>query len=295
MTLDLNSSFFHLVNKPQGISSQKCVSILKSALKIKKVGHNGTLDPFATGLMLIGFGKAPRFFQYIDDSQKTYEAELVLGERTDTLDCEGKIMERCQVPSLTQEQINSVLQSFLGESLQMPPMYSAIKVNGKKLYQLARKGQEVERKPRKIQTHKIELLSFDGKILRFVATVSRGTYIRVLGEDIAKACSTVGHLKNLKRVTLNGFSLEQSSVNLSLNEKTGFYDVTEKQRVALPTLLNYPDFHLETEDLRLRFCHGGFLKISPSLEDGFYKIYHANEFLGLGILKNQMLKAQIRL
>lgn len=230
-------SYFLFINKPTGITSQKVLTPIKKSLPRKtKVGHNGTLDPFASGLMLVGVGEACKFFRFVDDSQKTYVATLKLGEATDTLDSEGEITQTAPIPDgMTKQSMTKVLQSFLGKQEQIPPMYSAIKIDGQPLYKKARQGEEVERKPRPIEIFDISLLLYDEGQVEFEVTCSRGTYVRVLAQDIAIKLGTVGHLVGLKRTRLNGIdSYDEGHVGKplpmeSLLKHLPRLDLTEEQ------------------------------------------------------------------
>lgn len=204
-----------LINKEAGLTSRNIDNKIGHFYGTKKVGHLGTLDPFATGLLVIGINKGTKFLQYLDDSRKTYIAELKLGSKTSTGDLDGEIIEEKEVPSLSEKQILDIFETFLGDSEQIPPMHSAIKIDGEPLYKKAHKGIEIERKPRKIHVFGLDLVSYKDGTLTFTADVSRGTYIRVLGEDIAKKLGTIGHLVSLKRTILGPFKVEDA---ISIND-----------------------------------------------------------------------------
>lgn len=199
-----------LINKKVGLTSRQEVNNISRAFKEKKAGHIGTLDPFADGLLIINLGKSTKIAPFLEVMDKTYIATLKLGEKTDTGDLTGNVIETKKVPELSLEKIREVLASFLGEQTQVPPMFSAIKVNGKELYKYAREGQEIERKERKINILDIKLLSFEENAIVFSAKVSKGTYIRTLGEDIAEKLGSVGHLSKLTRVKVGPYSIENS-------------------------------------------------------------------------------------
>lgn len=206
----MTDSFFLLLNKTIGITSQQCLNMLKKKFAYKKVGHHGTLDPFASGLLLVGVGEATKFFPYVDDSHKTYVAELKLGEQTDSMDLTGTVISTQEIPTLDRPAVVKVLKNLTGKIMQTPPMFSAIKKDGVPLYKLARRGEEIERPPREVSIDRLELLQFTPPILQFEAVVSRGTYIRVLGEEIAQALGTVGHLVKLTRTRLVGKNLSEA-------------------------------------------------------------------------------------
>ncbi|WP_319379590.1 tRNA pseudouridine(55) synthase TruB [Thiomicrorhabdus sp.] len=188
-----------LLNKPAGVSSNGILQQVRRTFNAKKAGHTGALDPFATGLLPICLGEATKVSGLLLDSDKRYVATLKLGERSDTGDTEGEIIERLPVPALDRTTIETVLQGFLGEIDQIPPMYSALKHKGKPLYHYARKGIEIERTPRKIRILDLCLVSFSEQEIVFDVHCSKGTYVRTLGETIAEALGTVGHLTALHR------------------------------------------------------------------------------------------------
>ncbi|MDI4509812.1 tRNA pseudouridine(55) synthase TruB [Moraxella osloensis] len=201
-----------LIDKPQGMTSQQVVSKVKYLLKSdvhdsKKAGHTGTLDPMATGLLPICLGEATKFSHYQLDAVKSYQAIIKLGEQTDTGDAEGEIIATSPVPHVTQAMLQSVIKQFLGEIMQVPPMYSALKKDGKKLYELAREGIEVERAARPLTIYKLSLTPLSDQQLQLTVTCSKGTYVRVLAEDIAKALGTLGHLTALRRIQTGDFEI----------------------------------------------------------------------------------------
>ena len=201
-----------LIDKPQGMTSQQVVSKVKYLLKSdvhdsKKAGHTGTLDPMATGLLPICLGEATKFSHYQLDAIKSYQAIIKLGEQTDTGDAEGQIITTSPVPNVTQAMLQSVTEQFLGEIMQVPPMYSALKKDGKKLYELAREGIEVERAARPLTIYELSLTPLSAQQLQLSVTCSKGTYVRVLAEDIAKALGTVGHLTALRRIQTGDFEI----------------------------------------------------------------------------------------
>ena len=216
-----------IINKEKEYTSHDVVAKVKKILNEKKVGHTGTLDPNATGVLPILLGKGTKLSKYLINHNKIYEATLKLGEKTDTADIEGKITEEKDVKkeNLSQENVTKVLKEFIGKSKQVPPMYSAIKVNGKKLYEYARKGQTIEIKPREIEIYGIELLNINNNEISFKVHCSKGTYIRTLGEDIAKALGTVGHLIALRRIKIGKFSICKAIKYEDINESTRLYSI----------------------------------------------------------------------
>lgn len=206
-----------LIDKEAGMTSRKVDNLIGRKLGQKKVGHLGTLDPFATGLLIVSLGKASKFLPYIDSSFKTYEATLKLGSKTDTGDLTGALLSSKPVKKLSESEINDALSSFLGVSYQLPPMTSAIKKDGVALYKLAHKGESAEREKRRIEIKEIGLIELGEDTFSFRVTSSSGTYIRTLGEDIAERLGTVGHLEALRRIkigdadVLNAKRIEQVS------------------------------------------------------------------------------------
>ena len=211
---------FLFIDKQVDWTSRDICNKASHLLGIKKVGHSGTLDPFATGLLILAFGNASKAIPYLEELDKTYIAELSLGKKTSTADLTGEVIKEASYEGITKEKVKEVLNSFIGKQTQIPPMTSAIHVNGQKLYELAHKGIEVERKPRDIEVFEISLISFEeGKII-FSAKVSKGTYLRTLGEDIADRLGTVGHLTALRRVKIHNYSITQAKTIDQINENS---------------------------------------------------------------------------
>lgn len=180
-----------IVNKPKNFTSQDVVSKVKKILNEKKAGHTGTLDPMATGVLPILLGNSTKLSKYLIEHNKVYVAKIKLGQKTDTGDVEGKVIEEMPVPEISVIKVEKILNSFLGKQKQIPPMYSAIKINGKKLYEYARNGETVEVPARDIEIYSIKLLQLKDKEIEFEVSCSKGTYIRTLCEDIAKGLGTV--------------------------------------------------------------------------------------------------------
>lgn len=201
--------FILLIDKEPDWTSFDVVAKLRNILKIKKIGHAGTLDPFATGLLLILVGKATKKQDELMLSDKVYETDIKLGEKTDSFDRTGAVIASSD-KQVSDEEIRSAVMSLTGEQLQLPPMFSAIKKDGKRLYELARKGIEIEREPRKITIHSIDILSIQDNILRVRVHCSKGTYIRSLADDIGEKLGTYAHLKELRRVSIGSYSVENA-------------------------------------------------------------------------------------
>ncbi|PKG36018.1 tRNA pseudouridine(55) synthase TruB [Psychrobacter sp. Sarcosine-3u-12] len=205
-----------LIDKPQGMTSQQVVSKVKYLLKSpihdsKKAGHTGTLDPMATGLLPICMGEATKFSHYQLDADKSYQATILLGSQTDTGDADGQIVAQAAIPIFDEALLKDVAQQFLGAQQQIPPMYSALKKDGKKLYEYARAGIEVDRPPRDIVIKAIELKAIDNEQVQLTVTCTKGTYVRVLAEDIAKVMGTLGHLIALRRTQVGKFGIAEAT------------------------------------------------------------------------------------
>ena len=198
------------IDKPIGWSSFDVVKKIKSITKHKKVGHGGTLDPFASGVLIIGTEKDTKKLTYVTDSDKSYEAKLELGKTTKTLDTEGEIICEMKVPELKTDLIISIFNTFLGKQKQKPPMFSAKKHKGIRLYKLARKNIEVARKDVDIVINNLDLIEHDNNSIKFHVECSKGTYIRVLGKDIAEKLGTVGYLSSLKRTKVGTYLIDES-------------------------------------------------------------------------------------
>lgn len=269
-----------LIDKEVGITSRGAVNFLMKKFSEKKIGHVGTLDPFADGLLIVIIGKATKISNYLENTDKEYLATLKLGIATDSGDLTGNEITRSNIPNITKEDIKKVFNSLLGKQKQIPPMYSAIKVKGKELYKYARNGEEVIRKEREIVVHSLSLISFEKDIIVFHAKVSKGTYIRTLGEDIAKRLNTVGHLINLTRSKVGGFSLEKAVKKEDASEDN-IIDIVDalpnmKKHIVkdneLKQILNGMTIRLnELDNEVLCVYNNEAIAIYLRLENGYYK------------------------
>ena len=278
-----------VINKPKDYTSHDVVAKVKKILNIKKVGHTGTLDPNATGILPLLLNQGTKLSKYLIEHDKEYEVTLKLGIKTDTLDGEGNIIEKQEIKWEELQNIEEVLNSFVGKQEQIPPMYSAIKVNGKKLYEYARNGQTVEIKPRKIEIYKIELQNVSKKEneVNFKVSCSKGTYIRSLCEDVAIKLGTIGYMKELNRTKVGRFDIENS---ITIEELENNKENIEEKIITMEKLFEeYPRINLKEEQLE-KFLNG--VKINIKLEDGIYNIYE-KEYIGLGIVKDNRLKRDI--
>ena len=209
------------IYKEKGYTSHDVVAVLRKVVGQKKIGHTGTLDPDATGVLPVCLGRATKVCELLTDHDKTYEALLLLGKTTDTQDISGEVLEERDPGDLTEEEVRSCIESFIGEYDQIPPMYSALKVNGKKLYELAREGKTVERKSRKVQIHGIRILEMNLPHVRMEVDCSKGTYIRSLCVDIGKALGYPAHMTALVRNQSGHFTIDQAVTLEELEENNG--------------------------------------------------------------------------
>ena len=199
-----------IIDKPAGITSHDVVAKVRRALKTKRVGHTGTLDPLATGVLVVCVEKATKLVNYLTCDEKTYEVEMKFGIKTDTGDITGKIIDEDTNYDIDMNKIKRTLDKFIGKQEQIPPMYSAIKVNGKKLYELAREGIEIEREARKIEIFEIKNIEWKDETLKYTVHCSKGTYIRSLCEDIAGELGTIGTMTNLRRIQSGEFQVKDA-------------------------------------------------------------------------------------
>ena len=276
-----------LINKQKGFTSHDAVNDIRKKLNTKKVGHTGTLDPNATGVLPILVGKATKISKYLMEHDKTYIATIKLGEKTDTGDSEGQVIEEKSISAdLKKEDINNALQNFFGKQKQVPPMYSAIKINGKKLYEYAREGKEVKLEAREIEIYKIELLEYQNNKIKFEVECSKGTYIRTLCEDIAKKLGTVGYMEELQRTKVNNFRIEDS---ILLDDIT--LENAEKNMIKIEEVFKEKEtIELDNKKLEL-FLNG--VKLTYNLPNSIYRIYNNEQFIGIGVIENKLLKRDI--
>lgn len=280
-----------IINKPQGFTSQDVVSKVKKILNIKKAGHTGTLDPLATGVLPVLLGNYTKLSKYLIEHDKIYRAKVKLGEMKDTGDSEGTTINVQDVDTnkLSEENIRKVLGSFLGKQKQIPPMYSAIKVDGKKLYEYAREGIEVKVEPRDIEIYNIKLLNIENLEIEFEVKCSKGTYIRTLCEDIAKRLETVGYMSFLQRILVDKFSIDDS-IDFETLEKTK--DNIEEKLITMEEVFSNLNKLKLTDRKKELFLNG--VMLTYNLNDGVYNIYDFNDnYIGLGIIKNNLLKRDI--
>ena len=283
-----------IINKHKGCTSHDIVYKVKKMFN-EKVGHTGTLDPMATGVLPLLIGKGTQCSKYLINHDKIYNVTLQLGEKTDTADSEGKVIETKEVKeeTLKKENIEKMFEKFKGKQEQIPPIYSAIKVNGKKLYEYARKGQEVEIKPRKIEIYNIELLNIKEKQkqIEFQVSCSKGTYIRSLCEDIAQRLETVGYMLELKRIQVGNFNIKDAITIEQLENNIDNKEFIEENFIQFEEIFKNKE-KIELDDRKLRLFLNG-VQLTIGKEDGTYKIYNNNKFIGIGIVENKLLKRDI--
>lgn len=277
-----NISGFFLIDKDSSYSSNDIDCLLKRKINVRKAGHLGTLDPFASGLLVIGINDATKLMTILDDSKKTYIATLKLGKETDTLDRDGKVIAEKEIPQLNEAKIKDCLSQFLGKQKQTVPHYSAKHINGVRSYLLARENKDFKAPEIDIDITKIELLSFTEDTIVFKAEVSKGTYIRSLGRDIAYRLNTIGYLEELRRTDVsslcvaNAKKISDTTISDMISVKDMFKDIkvhdcneyeTKKVRNGCPLTLPYSDEYIFTES------EGNITALYKKQEDGKYCSY----------------------
>lgn len=209
-----------LIDKEPNFTSFDVCNITRKVFQTKKVGHSGTLDPFATGLLVITIGKATKINQFLENLDKEYIATLMLGKTTSTLDTEGEIIQEEEINEFSKDELLNAFNSLIGDIEQVPPMFSALKVNGKRLYEYAREGKEVERKVRNIKIYSLELIEYNHPYISFKVKCSKGTYVRTLGQQIAEKFNTIGYLTSLRRVSVGRFNVANANTITELKENS---------------------------------------------------------------------------
>ncbi len=281
-----------LINKEKNFTSHDVVSIVKKITK-SKVGHTGTLDPNATGVLPLLLGEATKISKYLINHDKEYRVILQLGEKTTTADPEGKILEKRAVPDKIFENnyAQNILNKFIGKQEQIPPIYSAIKVDGKKLYDYARHGQKVEIEPRKIEIYSIELLKLDKELkqIHFNVSCSKGTYIRSLCEDIAEKLDTVGYMKELQRTKVGMFLIENAITIEEFKKRIENNDLSNI--ISIEQIFELKDRIDLNNKLFNKYING--VQIKQDCNDDVYRIYLNDQFIGLGTVKDKKLKRDL--
>ncbi len=274
-----------LLDKPAGMTSNGALQKLKGLFDAKKAGHTGSLDPIATGLLPICLGEATKFSAYLLNADKGYQVVIKLGEKTNTADIGGEVIETRPIPELSSELINEVLSRFIGPIDQIPPMHSAIKQNGQRLYKLAHQGIEVERPPRCVTLHKIDLISFTDTELELSVLCSKGTYIRVLAEDIGEALGCGAHVQVLRRTQVGDYQLTDALTLSELSEtkeNNGLESLDEELLGVDSALVGWPGVNL-TDDMAYFVRRGQAVLVPRAPTEGLVKLYASQqEFLGVG-------------
>lgn len=282
-----------ILNKQKGCTSHDVVAKTKKMLK-EKVGHTGTLDPNATGVLPLLVGQGTKLSAYLIEHDKEYIATLKLGEKRDTADSEGAIIEERQIDYsvLQKENVEKILQSFIGKQEQIPPMYSAIKINGKKLYEYARKNEKIELEPRHIEIYKMDLINIIKDTIIFKVQCSKGTYIRSLCEDIAKRLNTVGYMQDLERSRVGKFDIKDSITIEELEQNIEDSEFINQHFITIEKYFKDKE-SIKLDEKRLSLFLNG-VKLTHNLTDDMYKIYDENnKFVGIGSVKNNLLKREI--
>jgi tRNA pseudouridine55 synthase len=267
------------INKPPGITSFGVIAFLRKNLRVKKIGHLGTLDPDAKGVLPVCVGRATKAVEFLMDKDKRYKVELQLGVKTNTGDATGDVLETREVLS-SKEEIQKAVGAFLGESLQVPPMFSALKINGQKLCDLARKGVTVDRKPRKINIYEIKILEILEDKVFLEVHCSKGTYIRTLCEDIGEKLSCGGHMKDLVRIASGRFSLEDALTLEEILDRIQQRTIEENLIPVETCFLEVPEIILEDESAK-KFINGGWIYGEEKPKE-LCRVYNKTLFLGLG-------------
>lgn len=283
-----------VINKEKGYTSNDVVQIVKKTFN-SKVGHCGTLDPMATGVLPILVGKGTLCSKYLINHDKIYVAIIKLGQKTDTADMEGNVVEEKNIDEkmLEDAYIKKVLESFKGKQKQMPPIYSAIKVQGKKLYEYARNNQKVEITPRDIEIYDIGLININKEEneITYKVSCSKGTYIRSLCEDIAERIGTAGYMKELERHKVGTFEIEESIRINELKERANDINFINNHFLSIEDLFKEKEeIKLNTKEIPL-LLNG--VKIFKERENGIYRLYDEDKFIGIGVVENNKLKRDV--
>lgn len=291
-----------IINKEKGYTSHDVVAIVKKITK-SKVGHTGTLDPNATGVLPLLLGDATKISKYLINHDKEYEAVIQLGQKTTTADIEGEVIEEKEVLGITFLDVEKTLKQFIGKQQQTPPIYSAIKVNGKKLYDYARQGESVYIEPRNIEIYDIELINLNPELkqIQFKVSCSKGTYIRSLCQDIATKLGTVGYMRELKRTKVGNFYI-RDAVTISDFENNIKNDnlsniITIEQIFKNNNQINLPPQYIQKYingvNININQIENDICKNNTELKDEVCRVYESNKFIGLGIISKGKLKRDL--
>lgn len=284
-----------VVNKPQNWTSHDCVAVMRRATGVKRIGHTGTLDPMATGVLPVCIGTSARIMEYLDLDWKTYRCTMKLGITTDTEDIWGEVLTEADPSNVTEEQIREVFEGFTGEIEQIPPKYSALKVNGKKLYEYARAGQEVEIKSRKITIDSIEIEEIKGDEITFTVVCSKGTYVRTICKDIGDKLGCGAAMSALTRIASGVFKIEEA-VDIEDVKKMSPEEIQAKLYATDYPLVHFGKIQMDNVQAR-DFVNGKRMKrnnlniVDESRHEEMYNVYYGEEFLGVAKFEGHVLKS----
>ncbi len=275
-----------LLDKPLGMSSNFALQKVKRIFYARKAGHTGSLDPLATGMLPICLGEATKISAFLLDADKTYVFSCQLGARTETADAEGDVTERAPFEHIQQADIEKVLPDFLGQQDQVPPMYSALKKDGKRLYELAREGKTVERKARRITIYDLQLLGFENGVMTLQASCSKGTYVRTLAEDIAAAVGTLAYITELRRTSVVPY--ESEMVSMDQLEAMADADYADMDKLLLDMdsgIQAWPAVSLDA-DSAYYMKLGQPIQVAKAPTEGLVRVYEGEQFIGVGNIDN---------
>jgi len=276
-----------LLDKPLKLSSNHALQKIKRLFNARKAGHTGSLDPLATGMLPICLGEATKISAYLLDADKTYRFKCQLGTRTATADAEGEVVETLPYEYITRQDVERVLADFIGDIEQIPPMHSALKKDGQRLYELARRGEEVERKPRPVHIYDLQLLGFEQGEMELQVNCTKGTYVRTLAEDIGRALGSCAYVTQLQRLTVGPYTAGM----LSMEQLEAAAEQGEQQLDALllpvdSGIEHFPRVVLD-DDSAYYLKLGQPVQVARAPTEGFVRIYHGDKFLGVGIIDDQ--------
>lgn len=273
-----------LLDKPRGLTSNAALQRVKRLFRARKAGHTGSLDPLADGMLPLCFGQATKVSGYLLGADKLYRVTARWGIKTDTGDADGVVKERSEVESVDRETLEAALEKFRGEIEQIPPMYSALKRDGRRLYELAREGKEIPREPRTVRIDELEVEAFEPSCPRFITRCSKGTYIRTLIEGIAEAAGTLGHVEELRRLAVYPFE-ERQMVTLDMLETAAADGPSGLDRFLIPVdeaIADWPAVHLDRQE-SYYLLHGHPVTGDATAQAGLVRLYDDREhFIGIG-------------
>ena len=286
-----------ILDKAKGLTSNKALQEVKRLFEANKAGHTGSLDPLATGVLPLCFGEATKVSQFLLDSDKRYRTKVKLGERTDSGDSEGTVTESCAEFKVTRRDIEKAIKSFRGEILQLPPMHSALKVNGVPLYKMARKGIEVEREKRKVTVYEIELLSFEGNIVELDIACSKGTYIRTIADDLGQTLACGAHIIELRRTQAGVFTeADCADVDVLAEQKAaGGLNAIDEFLIPMDEAISeLPEVNLPS-DTASHVKNGQAVIVRHLPAEGLVRLYEEERFIGIGSIEDDGKVAPRRL